>query len=187
LSGASPAATVGPGGVGRAKEALVVMERRNAFAAASLIAALAACGGSGAGGTPTPAATIHVAGSYDVRKTVTEDTCGLGASGDVVTNPATVQHATGATDFVLNDHGTRDLPGTVRADGSFDLRPLSSVVMGTIPATDTFDGGRFTATGFAVRNTTALQASPVAGGPAGPCHVVAAWEGTKQGAPNVIP
>jgi hypothetical protein len=61
------------------------------------------------------------------------------------------------------------------------------MVMGTIAATDTFEGGRFTASGFTVRDTTVLERSPAAGAPAGPCRVVASWEGAKQGAPNVIP
>ncbi len=98
-----------------------------------------------------------------------------------------MQHVPGAADFILNDHGTRDLPGTVRRDGGFDLRPSSSLVMNTIPATDTFDGGRFSATGFVVRVTTVLQRSPAAGAPDGPCRVVTMWEATKQGSPNVIP
>jgi hypothetical protein len=153
------------------------------------VVSLAACGGGGGGGvTATPSGPLlQVAGAYDIRKSVIEETCGLSRPGDVFTNPGTVAHAPGATDFVLNDHGTRDLPGTVRRDGGFDLRPQSSVVMGTIPATDTFENGRFTATGFALRVTTVLQRSPVADAPAGPCRVVTLWDGTKQGGPNVIP
>jgi hypothetical protein len=152
------------------------------------VALLAAACGGGSTSPSTPAAPpIQVSGAYDIRKTVLTETCGLGVPGDVFTNPGTVQHAAGATAFVLNDHGTRDLPGTLHADGTFDLRPSSSLVMNTIPATDTFDQGRFTATGFTLRDTTDLQASPVAGVPAGPCRVVARWDGAKQGAPNVIP
>jgi len=147
---------------------------------------LIGCGGGGGTGGPS-AAALQVAGTYDIRKSVTEDTCGLSHPGDVFTNPGTVQHSPGATEFVLNDHGTRDLPGTVRRDGGFDLRPTSSLVMGTIPATDTFESGRFTATGFVLRVTTVLQRSPVEGAPDGPCRVVTLWDATKQGAPNVIP
>jgi len=150
------------------------------------LVSLGACGGGSGTSRPSESA-IQVAGTYDIRKSVTEETCGLSRPGDVFTNPGTVQHSPGATEFVLNDHGTRDLPGTVRRDGGFDLRPASSVVMGTIAATDTFEGGRFTATGFVLRDTTVLQRSPAAGAPDGPCRVVALWSGTKQGAPNVIP
>jgi hypothetical protein len=147
---------------------------------------LIGCGGGS--GTSRPSETpIQVAGSYDIRKSVVEDTCGLSRPGDVFNNPGTVQHSPGATEFVLNDHGSRDLPGTLRRDGGFDLRPMSSLVMDTIPATDTFEGGRFTAAGFALRSTTVLQGSPVAGAPDGACRVVTLWDATKQGAPNVIP
>jgi hypothetical protein len=147
----------------------------------------AACGGggSGAGGPDRPA--LAVAGDYLVHKIVLSDTCGLGAPGDAFDNPATVRHTAGATAFVLNDHGTRDLPGAVRTDGGFDLQPSSGLVMNTIPARDTFSEGRFNATGFFLRDTTDLDRSPVAGAPAGPCRVVASWTGSKSGPPNVIP
>lgn len=157
---------------------------RNALALLGALLA-AACGGGGPSGPAAP--PIQVGGSYEIRKTVLTDTCGLSAPGDVFTNPGSVQHTAGATQFVLNDHGTRDLPGTLRADGTFALQPSSGLVMGTIAAADTFDEGRFTATGFTLRDTTDLAASPVPGAPAGPCRVVARWEGTKQGPPNVIP
>jgi len=160
--------------------------RLKAGALAVAVLTASGCGGSN-GGTSSPTAVIQVAGGYDIRKTIAEDTCGLSHPGDVITNPGTVAQAAGATDFVLNDHGTRDLPGTLHADGTFDLRPSSSLVMGAIAATDTFAGGRFTVSGFTVRVTTALQASPREGAPPGPCHVVTDWAGTKQGAPNVIP
>ncbi|HYU40701.1 MAG TPA: hypothetical protein VEQ84_00985 [Vicinamibacteria bacterium] len=147
---------------------------------------LIGCGGGS--GTSRPSETaIQVGGSYDIRKSVVEETCGLSRPGDVFNNPGTVQHSPGATEFVLSDHGSRDLPGTLRRDGGFDLRPMSSLVMDTIPATDTFEGGRFTATGFALRSTTVLQRSPVTGAADGPCRVVTTWDATKQGAPNVIP
>jgi hypothetical protein len=149
----------------------------------------AACGGRG-GGTPLPTPTtaaIEVAGSYEIRKSIAEDGCGLGGAGEVLTNPATVRHSRGAAEFVLDDHGTRDLPGSVGAGGAFELRGAASVVMGTIAATDTFEGGRFTATGFTVRDMTVLQRRPPAGAPDVPCRVVANWAATKLGAPNVIP
>jgi hypothetical protein len=125
-----------------------------------------------------------VGGTYDIRKTVVTETCGLSSPGDAFSNPAEVRHTAGATTLVLNDHGTRDLPGTVNRDGTFTLAVSRSVVMGTIDAVDTWDGGRFTTTGFELRNTTDLASKP-GGGPA--CRVVAVWAGTKQGAPNVIP
>jgi len=124
-----------------------------------------------------------VAGQYDIQKLVVEDTCDTMLAGQTFTNPATVRHTAGATAFVLNDHGTRDLPGTVRPDGSFTLDPARAIVHGSIPALDTFDNGRFTSTGFGVRNTTALDATPISAA----CNVVAEWTATKQGAPNVIP
>jgi hypothetical protein len=146
----------------------------------------AGCGGGPSTGAPT-APPIQVGGAYDIRKTVLVETCGLSAPGDVFSNPGTVQHTAGATEFVLNDHGTRDLPGTLRGDGTFDLRPFSSLVMSTIAATDTFDQGRFTTSGFTLRATTDLATSPRADAPAGPCRVVARWDGTRQGGANVIP
>ena len=141
-----------------------------------LVVSLAACGSS-APSTP-PAPLIQVGGTYDIRKTVTLDTCGSGTT--LFTNPGTVTHTPGASNFVLNDHGTRDLPGTVAPDGSFTLAASRGVVQGTVPALDTFDEGRFTATGFHLRDTTDLQAEP-------PCRIVASWDATKQGTPNVIP
>jgi len=123
---------------------------------------LIGCGGGSGTSRPSESA-IQVAGSYDIRKSVVEETCGLSRPGDVFSNPGTVQHSPGATEFVLSDHGSRDLPGTLRRDG------------------------RFTATGFVLRVTTVLQRSPVAGAPDGPCRMVTLWDATKQGAPNVIP
>jgi hypothetical protein len=96
-----------------------------------------------------------------------------------------VRHTPGASSFVLNDHGTRDLPGTVSSDGSFMLRPFRGPA-GDYTAEDTYDLGRFTAAGFSMRVTTRVfrsQADP----PAADCVIVARWAGTKQGAPNVIP
>jgi len=157
--------------------------RREWCVAAALLAP--ACGGSGTTGPEAPA--IAVAGEYVIHKTVTSDTCGLSRPGDAFDNPGTVRHTPGPGPFVLNDHGSRDLPGTVRTDGTFDLQPSSGLVMNTIAARDTFSEGRFTPAGFSLRDTTDLEASPVAGAPPGPCRVVATWSAAKQGAPNVIP
>ena len=145
--------------------------------------AAVACGASSSPSSPS-GPQLLVAGTYDIRKTVTVDTCGLSRPGDSFTNPAEVRHTAGASAFVLNDHGTRDLPGTVAANGSFTLANASSVVMNTIPALDVWTGGRFTTQGFEVTDTTELQSTP-GGGPA--CRVVATWVATKQGTPNVIP
>ncbi len=79
--------------------------------------------------------------------------------------------------------GTRDLQGTLQSDGAFQIAATPAIVHGSIPAVDTFADGRFTAAGFSVRNTTALEATPTSG----PCTTVVLWEGAKQGAPNVIP
>src|SRR4029077_16337382 len=106
------------------------------------------------GGTRPSGPTLAVAGDYTIRKTVLSDTCGLGAPGDVSEPPRTVRETPGQSSFVLNDHGTRDLPGAVRPDGSFDLQQSSGLVMNSIRATDTFSEGRFTAGGFALRDTT---------------------------------
>jgi hypothetical protein len=138
-----------------------------------------ACGGGGS--SPTP--IIAVAGAYDIRKTFVEDTCPDGLQGQTFTNPGTVSHSPGASRFVLTDHGTRDLPGTVQPDGAFVLEPAHAVVHGTIPALDTWEDGRFTTTGFQVRNVTSLEATATTAA----CHLVAQWEGTKVGSPNVIP
>ena len=143
----------------------------------------AACGGGSSPSTPS-GPQISVGGSYDIRKTVVSETCGLSSPGDTFTNPADVRHTAGAATFVVNDHGTRDLPGTVNRDGTFALAPQRSTVMGTIGAIDTWDGGRFATTGFVVRDTTDLESRP-GGGPA--CRVVATWSATKQGTPNTIP
>jgi len=160
--------------------------RPTPWSAALAVLALAACGGGG-GGTRPSGPALAVAGDYTIRKTVLGDTCGLSAPGDVIENPGSVRQTAGQSSFVLNDHGTRDLPGAVRPDGSFDLQPSAGLVMNSIRATDTFSEGRFTAGGFALRDTTDLDRSPAPGAAPGPCRVVAAWAATKQGAPNVIP
>jgi len=150
------------------------------LAAALVAGSLAGCGGSGEpAGPSTP--LLSVAGAYAIRKSIVSDTCG--GSGETVSNPGEVRHTPGARAFVLNDHGTRDLPGTVNSDGTFSLEPFRSMVGGAVPAVDTFEGGRFTTAGFGVRVTTDLEAT--AGSAA--CRVVTQWDGAKQGAPNVIP
>lgn len=150
--------------------------------ACTLMLAAAACGGS----TPSTASgpQISVGGSYDIRKTIVTDTCGLSSPGDVFSNPGEVRHTAGATTFVLNDHGTRDLPGTLSRDGTFTMAASRSLVMSSIDAVDTFDNSRFTVSGFEMRVTTDLASRP-GGGPA--CRVVTNWAAAKQGSPNVIP
>jgi hypothetical protein len=150
------------------------------LAAAIAAASLAGCGGSGGGTGPTTP-LLSVAGAYEIRKTIVSDTCG--GSSETVSNPGEVRHTPGARAFVLNDHGTRDLPGTIADDGAFSLEPSRGLVGGVVPAVDTFEGGRFTTAGFGVRVTTDLEAA--AGNAA--CRVVAQWDGAKQGTPNVIP
>lgn len=157
------------------------MKRWKAACCAIAIVFLTGCGGS----SPTsPAPQISVGGTYDIQKTVAADTCGLSSPGSVFSNPGEVRHTAGATTLVVNDHGTRDLPGTIGRDGTFTLAPYRSLVMNTINAVDTFEGGRFSTAGFQVRVTTDLDANP-GGGP--PCRVVTNWAATKVGAPNVIP
>src|SRR5260221_11053088 len=110
------------------------------FCGAAALATGVACGGGNSPATPS-GAQLAVAGTYDIRKTVTADTCGLSAPGDTFSNPGEVRHTAGASTFVLNDHGTRDLPGTVNRDGTFSLAVSRGLVMGTIDAVDTWDGG----------------------------------------------
>jgi len=154
------------------------------WTAAVLCVAGSGCGSNGSTTGPTPA-TIQVAGSYNIHKVTASDTCGGSQAGDAFDNPGEVRQPS-ATTFVLNDHGTRDLSGTLSADGTFAIAPVQSLVQNTIPATDTFANGRFTVQGFQVRVTTDLQSNPIAPG-GGACRVVVDWTGAKQGAPNVIP
>jgi hypothetical protein len=141
-------------------------------------AGLAACGGAAA-----PSVLIQVAGVYDIQKTFTEDTCGSDLAGRVVTNPGDVSHEPGASSFLLTDHGTRTLRGSVSSDGSFQLEASSGIVHGSIPAVDTFSAGRFTATGFHVHDVTELSATASSAA----CRLVEDWDATKVGPPNVIP
>ena len=159
------------------------MSHRCRLLAAVFAASAIACGGAAT--APTSAPQIQIAGSYSVTKTTVSDTCGVSSPGAVIVTPADVRHTPGAGSFVLVDHGTRELPGTVAGDGTFAMAPFQSLVQGTIAATDTFSGGRFTTTGFSVRDTTDLATSPTTGGP--PCRIVADWSGAKEGAPNVLP
>jgi len=160
------------------------MRRIVRVVAALAVVGPAACGG---GGTPTAptAPRISVAGNYDIHKTVTVDSCGISAPGSSFSNPGEVRHTAGATTFVLNDHGTRDLSGSLNADGSFTIAPTRGLVMNTINAVDTWDGGRFTTAGFDVRVTTDLETSPVNGGP--PCRVITQWAATRVGGQNTVP
>jgi hypothetical protein len=148
-----------------------------------MLAVTAGCSGGSSPSTPS-GPQLSVGGTYDIRKTVVTETCGLSTPGDSFTNPGEVRHTAGATAFVLNDHGTRDLPGTVNRDGTFTMPQSRGLVMNTIDAVDTFDNGRFTVSGFELRVTTDLASKP-GGGPA--CRVVTNWAATKQGTPNVIP
>ena len=154
------------------------------WALAALCAAASGCGSNGSTTGPTPA-TIQVAGSYNIHKVTVSDTCGGSQPGDAIDNPGEVRQPS-ATTFVLNDHGTRDLSGSLSSNGTFSIAPVQSVVQNTIPATDTFANGQFTVQGFQVRVTTDLQSNPITAGGAA-CRVVADWTGAKQGAPNIIP
>jgi hypothetical protein len=142
----------------------------------------AACSGSSPSSPSGP--QLSVGGNYDIRKTIVSDSCGQSSPGSAVSNPGEVRHTAGATTFVLNDHGTRDLPGTLSRDGSYTMASQRSLVMDSIAAVDTFENGRFTASGFEMRVTTDLASTP-GGGPA--CRIVANWAAAKQGSPNVIP
>lgn len=148
------------------------------------VCAIAATACSGSSPSTPSAPQLSVGGTYDIRKTVVSETCGLSSPGDSFSNPGEVRHTPGASTFVLNDHGTRDLPGTVNRDGTFTLPPYRSLVMNAIDAVDTWDNGRFTVSGFELRATTDLASRP-GGGPA--CRVVTSWAATKQGVPNTIP
>lgn len=144
-------------------------------------ASAAACGSGGPASPATP--LLSVGGDYSIQKTVLSDACG-GTEGGF-TNPGSVRHTPGAVSFVLNDHGTRDLPGSVAADGTFTLLPFQGAA-GGVPGRDTYDGGRFSATGFSLAVRTVVFRTQ--GTPAAPdCVVTMRWHATKQGAPNVIP
>jgi hypothetical protein len=143
--------------------------------------ALTCCGGS----STAPPALLTVGGNYDVLKTTTSDTCSASIAAPVTT-PSSVTHAAGSTSFTLIDHGTRALPGQVARDGTMTMPAATSVVQGTISATDTFANGRFSTTGFDVTVTTDLSDHPSSPG-TGACRIVATWHGTKAGTPNVIP
>jgi len=160
------------------------MKRIVRVVCALTVVGLAACGRGAVPTAPSPP-RIFVAGAYDIRKTVISDTCGISAPGSSFSNPGEVRHSAGATTFVLNDHGSRDLPGTLSPDGTFTIAPTRALVMGTINAVGTWDGGRFTTAGFDVRETTDLETSPMDGGP--PCRVVTAWAAARQGGQNTIP
>jgi hypothetical protein len=152
----------------------------NKHALACLGLASFACGG---GGSTSPTPLLSVGGDYSIEKTVTSDDCG-GSTG-VFTNPGSVRQAPGAASLVLNDHGTRDLPGTIAPDGAFQLAPYRGPA-GGVDGIDTYDPGRFQVGGFAMRVTTRVlrtQGAP----PAPDCTIVTNWAGTKQGPPNVIP
>jgi hypothetical protein len=141
-----------------------------------------ACGGGGATGSSS-GPLLSVAGDYQIEKSMVSDACDGQTGG--FSNPGTVRHSPGATSFVLNDHGTRDLPGTVERSGSFTLQPFEGPA-GGVPGRDTYDGGRFTTSGFTVRVTTVVFRSR--GTPPAPdCAIVMQWAGSKQGPPNVIP
>src|SRR5262245_53472897 len=111
---------------------------------------LVSCGGS----TPVSSSpAISVGGGYDIRKTTTFNSCNPGSVGSAFNNPGEVRQTPGQLTLVLNDHGTRDLPGTLNRDGTFALAPSPGLVMNTIRAVDTFDSGRFTTLGFHVQVT----------------------------------
>lgn len=153
------------------------MNKRTTLAGLALL--VAGCGG-GSGTSPTP--LLSVGGSYSVQKTILSDGCG-GPPG-VFSNPATVRHTPGAATLVLNDHGTRDLPGSIAPGGAFQLAPFRGPALG-VEGVDTYDPGVFRTDGFAVRVTTVVfrsQGTP----PLADCTVVVDWAGIKQGAPNVI-
>jgi len=139
--------------------------------------------GCGSGGTSGPTPVLSVGGDYSIQKTLVSDACDHQQG--AFTNPGSVRHTPGSTTFVLNDHGTRDLPGSVDRDGTFTLQPFQGPA-GGVAGRDTYDGGRFSATGFSVHVTTVAfrsQGTP----PAPDCIVVTQWAAVKQGPANVIP
>ena len=157
------------------------MKGKTSIAGLVILLASVGCGGSGA--SPNPAPLLSIAGDYVIQKTTFSDGCE--GRMDVLSNPGSVRHTPGASTFVLDDHGTRDLPGTVDPTGAFALQPFEGQA-GGVPGRDTFENGRFTTSGFAVRVTTVVLRSRDTP-PAPDCTVVMQWSGAKQGAPNVIP
>jgi hypothetical protein len=140
-----------------------------------LAAALVGC--SGGGGTTGPSATqIAVGGDYVVAVALAENGCGTVT---VAPQPTRVDHAPGATRFTLSHAGTYS--GTLAAGGAFttDARVIADGGGSTTVRIE----GRFTTGGLEARVTVDL--APAAPGAA--CRYVVSWQGTKQGAPNVIP
>lgn len=116
--------------------------------------------------------------SFLVAKAVTSNTCTPSENPPpmIGTGASIARTPTGAR-FVLNDHGTRNMSGTVGTDGAFEIPRSESIVMEKIHAADTFSQGRFDQAGFSMTVTTDLDANP--DGKGGPCRMVTAWRGTR--------
>lgn len=120
--------------------------------------------------------------SFLVTRHVTEDTCDPAHAMSASANP---RAATGASiartptgqRFVLNDHGTRNLFGSVDEQGRFTLDSQTSLVMDRIQATDTFSGGQFNEQGFVLLVVTTLDANPYREG--GACRITTRWRATR--------
>lgn len=142
--------------------------------AAAVISA-AACGGGSA--PPTGGSTpISVGGDYTMAVALAESGC----PGVMVEPlPTRVQHTPGALQFQLT-HGPATYSGTLDAAGGFVTQPRTfndGVSTQTVSIT-----GHFTRTGFEAVATVDVQTPNAA-----PCRYVVRWNGTKVGAPNVIP
>jgi hypothetical protein len=150
---------------------------RRSFVFWVLVLVLGGCGG-GSSGPSTPAAPLlSVGGTYSVAVALGTNTCGAVT---VAPQPTSVTHTPGASRFTLV-HGATTFAGSVAADGGFTTDPLA-LNDGGSALTVTLQG-RFTTTALTAMVTVSVR--PPA--PAPTCQYVVAWNGTKQGAPNVIP
>ena len=145
------------------------------------VCAASACGGSG---PSTPSTQqIQVGGTYRIVKTTTENTCDGNLTPSTVTG--SVAHASGASSFTLNDSFSQ-FGGSVQSNGGFAIAPQATAPHLGAPVTTVFESGRFTSSGFDAR--VRLDINGPLGQPSfAVCRVSQAWQGTKQGSPNVIP
>lgn len=124
-----------------------------------------------------PPAEISVGGNYPTVVTMVADSC----PGTVIqNNPTVITHTPGAFTFSLS-HVVIQANGTLNNQGAFTTSPAVLNLGGTNYHFDI--AGTFSTTGF-----DALVHVGVGDiGAPGRCGYTVRWQGTKQGAPNVIP
>ena len=149
------------------------MSPRVVLAAAAITAA--ACGG-GSGPNTGGSALLSVGGDYTMAVTLAESGCGAVT---VEPLPTRVAHTPGELQFQLT-HGPATYAGTLDREGGFVTQPRSFADGATTQTVSIT--GHFTRTGFDAVATVDVQTPTAA-----PCRYVVRWNGTKVGAPNVIP